>query len=186
MNNNLDIATFGAGCFWCVDAVFQNLKGVHKIEVGYSGGNTKKPTYEEVCSGTTNHAEVTRITFDPEIISFEQLLDVFWHTHDPTTLNCQGTDAGTQYRSVIFYNNDEQRKIAEESKQNMGSSGLWNNPIVTEISPLEEFYKAEDYHKNYYNNNSNQPYCSAVVAPKLKNFFKEFKNLLKDESNADS
>lgn len=166
MNNNLNTAVLSAGCFWCVEAVFQNLKGVHKVEAGYSGGNTKKPTYEEVCSGTTNHAEVTRITFDPKIISFEQLLDVFWRTHVPTTLNRQGADVGTQYRSVIFHNNDEQRKRAEESKQIADSSGLWKNPIVTEISPLEEFYKAEEYHQNYYSNNSNQPYCSAVITPK--------------------
>lgn len=186
MNNNLDSATFGAGCFWCVEAVFQNLKGVHKVEAGYSGGNTKKPTYDDVCTGTTGHAEVTRITFNPKIISFEQLLEVFWRTHDPTTLNRQGADVGTQYRSVISCNNDEQRKLAEESKQSADSSGLWKEPIVTEISPLGEFYKAEEYHQNYYSNNSNQPYCSAVVAPKLKNFFKEFKHLLKNESNTDS
>jgi peptide-methionine (S)-S-oxide reductase len=186
MNNNLDTATFGAGCFWCIEALFQNLKGVHNVEAGYSGGNVKNPTYTDVCTGTTGHAEVTRITFDLEIISFEQLLDVFWRTHDPTTLNRQGADVGTQYRSVIFYNNEEQRKIAGESKQSMGSSGLWKEPIVTEISPLEEFYKAEEYHQNYYSNNSNQRYCLAVKTPKLKKFFKEFKHLLKDGSNADS
>lgn len=183
MNNNLDTAVLGAGCFWCVEAVFQNLKGVHKVEAGYSGSNVNNPTYDDVCTGTTGHAEVTRITFDPTIISFEQLLEVFWRTHDPTTLNKQGADIGTQYRSVIFYNNEEQRKITEESKQSVDSSGLWNDPIVTEISPLEEFYKAEDYHQNYYNNNSNQLYCSAVITPKLKKFFKEFKHLLKDDSN---
>lgn len=185
MNKNLDTATLGAGCFWCVEAVFQNLKGVYKVEAGYSGGNTKNPIYEEVSTGATGHAEVTRITFDPKIISFEQLLEVFWRTHDPTTLNRQGADVGTQYRSVIFYNNEDQRKIAEESKQRTDSSGLWADSIITEIQPLEEFYIAEDYHQNYYNNNSNQPYCSAVIAPKLNKFFKEFKHLLKDESNKD-
>jgi len=186
VNNNLDTATFGAGCFWCVEAIFQNLKGVHRIEAGYSGGNVENPTYDDVCTGTTGHAEVTRITFDPEIIFFKQLLEVFWLIHDPTTLNRQGTDVGTQYRSVIFCNNDEQRKLAEKSKQSVDSSGLWNDPVVTEICPLEEFYVAEDYHQNYYYNNSNQPYCSAVIIPKLKKFFKEFKHLLKDDSNADS
>jgi peptide-methionine (S)-S-oxide reductase len=186
MNDNLDTAVLGAGCFWCIEALFQNLKGVHNVEAGYSGSKVKNPTYDDVCTGTTGHTEVTRITFDSEIISFEQLLDVFWRTHDPTTLNRQGADVGTQYRSVIFYNNEEQRKIAEESKQSVGSSGLWKELIVTEIIPLEEFYKAENYHQNYYNNNSNQPYCSAVITPKLKKFLKEFKYLLKDGSNADS
>ena len=179
MNSNLDTAVLGAGCFWCVEAVFQNLKGVYTVEAGYTGGHTKNPTYEEICTGTTNHAEVAHITFDSGVISYEQLLEVFWHTHDPTTLNHQGADVGTQYRSVIFYNNEDQRKIAEESKQNADSSVLWGNPIVTEISPLEEFYIAEDYHQNYYNNNQNKLYCSAVIAPKLKKFFREFKHLLK-------
>lgn len=179
MNKDLDTAVLGAGCFWCVEAVFQSLKGVHEVEAGYSGGNTKNPTYEEVCTGTTNHAEVTRIIFDPGVISYEQLLEVFWLTHDPTTPNRQGADFGTQYRSVIFYNNEEQRKTAEESMQKTDSSGLWGNPIVTQISPLKEFYIAEDYHQDHYNSNPNKPYCSAVIAPKLKKFFKEFKHLLK-------
>jgi len=186
MSKNLDTATFGAGCFWCVEAVFQNLRGVHKVEAGYSGGKVENPSYDDVCSGTTGHAEVTRITFDPKIISFEQLLEVFWRTHNPTTLNKQGADVGTQYRSVIFYHNDEQRKNAEESKLRIDSSGLWGDSIVTEISPLKDFYAAEDYHQNYYNNNPNQPYCSAVIAPKLKKFFKEFKHLLKDEGDSDN
>lgn len=186
MNKNLDTATLGAGCFWCVEAIFQDLKGVHKVESGYSGGHVKNPTYEEVCTGTTGHAEVTRIIFDPEIISFEQLLEVFWHSHDPTTLNRQGADIGTQYRSVIFYNNEQQKEIAETSKQKTDSSGLWNAPIVTEINPIKEYYEAEDYHQNYYNNNSNQPYCSAVIAPKLQKFFKEFGYLLKEKDETDN
>ncbi len=185
MNRNLDTAILGAGCFWCVEAVFQNLKGVQKVESGYTGGHVKNPTYEEVCTGTTGHAEVARIIFYPEIITFAQLLKVFWHTHDPTTLNRQGADVGTQYRSVIFYHNDEQRKTAEESKQRTDSSGLWADPIITEISPLGEFYLAEDYHQNYYDNNPNQPYCSMVIASKLQKFFKEFGYLLKVKGKND-
>ena len=186
MNKYLDTATLGAGCFWCVEAIFQNLKGVHKVESGYTGGHVENPTYEEICTGTTGHAEVTRITFDPEIISYEQLLDVFWHTHDPTTLNKQGADVGTQYRSVIFYHNEKQKEIAETSKEKTDSSELWNAPIVTEIISLKKYYAAEDYHQNYYNNNTNQPYCSAVIAPKLQKFFKEFGFLLKDNSKTDN
>lgn len=181
MNKKYETATFGAGCYWCVEAIFQNLKGVVKVEPGFSGGTVKNPAYEEVCTGTTGHAEVAQITFDPKIISYSQLLDVFWHTHDPTTLNRQGEDIGTQYRSVIFYHNDEQKRIAEESKKKTDSSGLWDAPIVTEIVPFTEFYPAPDYHQNYYNNNSNKPYCSLVIAPKLKKFLKEYKNLLKEE-----
>ena len=186
MNKNLDTATLGAGCFWCVEAIFQDLKGVHKVESGYSGGHVENPAYEEVCTGTTGHAEVTRITFDPEIISYEQLLEVFWHTHDPTTLNKQGADVGTQYRSVIFYHNEKQKEIAETSKEKTDSTGLWNAPIVTEIISLKEYYAAEDYHQNYYNNNTNQPYCSAVIAPKLQKFFKKFGFLLKDNGKTDN
>lgn len=176
----LDTATFAAGCFWCVEAIFQNLKGVEKIESGYSGGQTKNPSYEQVCTGSTGHAEAVNIYFNPKEISYEQLLEVFWHSHDPTTLNRQGADAGTQYRSAVFYHNDEQKKTAEDSKKKTDASGLWSDPIVTEITPFTNFYKAEDYHQEYYNNNSNKPYCSMVIAPKLNKFFKEFKNLLKD------
>lgn len=181
MNKKYETATLGAGCFWCVEAIFQNLKGVVKVESGYSGGTVKNPSYEDVCTGTTGHAEVAQITFDPEVISYDKLLEVFWHAHDPTTLNRQGGDAGTQYRSVIFYNSDEQKRIAEESKKKTDSSGLWDSPIVTEIIPFTEFYKAEDYHQNYYNNHSNKPYCSIVIAPKLNKLFNEYKDLLKDE-----
>lgn len=177
----LDTATFGAGCFWCVEAVFQRLKGVYSIESGYAGGHVKKPTYEQVCSGTTGHAEVAQITFAPSVISYEELLDVFWRTHDPTTLNRQGNDAGTQYRSVIFYHSDTQKSIAEKSKKEIEASGLWKDPIVTEISPLMAFYKAENYHQNYYNTHPYQPYCTFVIDPKIKKFKQLFKDRVKEE-----
>ena len=180
MDKKLDTATFGAGCFWCVEAVFQNIKGVEKVESGYTGGTVDNPTYEQVCTGRTGHAEVARLYFDPEVVSYEQLLEVLWHSHNPTTLNSQGADHGTQYRSAIFYNNDEQKRIAEESKKKTDASGLWDDPIVTEITPLGKYYPAEDYHQNYYNNNSNKPYCSVVIAPKLAKLKKDFPNLLKD------
>ncbi|RMH71940.1 MAG: peptide-methionine (S)-S-oxide reductase [Gemmatimonadetes bacterium] len=175
-----EIATLGAGCFWCVEAVFQRLEGVQKVVSGYSGGHVKNPTYRAVCSGTTGHAEVVQITFDPAIISFEQILDVFWKTHDPTTLNRQGNDVGTQYRSVIFYHNETQKAIAEASKAKMESSGYYVSPIVTEITPFEAFYEAEDYHQNYYNLNGNQPYCRIVIDPKVKKLEDQFQELLKD------
>lgn len=177
----LEKATFGGGCFWCVEALFQNLRGVQQVASGYSGGHTENPTYEEVCSGTTGHAEVIQITFDPREISYEQLLEVFWNTHDPTTLNRQGADVGTQYRSVIFYHNQEQRRTAEASGNKLSESGVFNDPIVTEISPYKEFYRAETYHQNYYRNNPGQMYCAATITPKLKKFFKEFSRLLKEE-----
>jgi peptide-methionine (S)-S-oxide reductase len=178
--NPLEKATFGGGCFWCVEAVFQRLKGVYHVESGYAGGLRANPTYEQVYSGATGHAEVIQVSFDPQEISYDQLLEVFWHTHDPTTLNRQGADRGTQYRSVIFYHNDEQRRQAEASKKKTDASGLWNDPIVTEISPLAVFYKAEDYHQNYYNENSGQMYCSLVIAPKLQKLYQEFGDLLKE------
>lgn len=179
MDKQLDTATFGAGCFWCVEAVFQNIKGVYEVESGYTGGSTENPTYEQVSSGRTGHAEVTRITFNPDEVSFEQLLEVLWHSHDPTTLNRQGADEGTQYRSAIFYHNEEQKKTAEASKKKTDESGLWGNPIVTEITPLKDYYKAENYHQNYYNNNKNKPYCSVVIAPKLSKLYKDFPDLIK-------
>ena len=177
---NLDTATFGAGCFWCVEAVFQQMKGVHKVESGYAGGFIKNPTYKEVCSGQTGHAEVARIWFDSSIISYETLLEIFWHSHDPTTLNRQGGDEGTQYRSVIYYHNDAQKLLAEASKSATDTSGLWPNPIVTEITAVPTYYPAENYHQNYLNNNPNQPYCSAVVGPKVQKVRKQFKHLLKE------
>src|SRR4030095_13620185 len=176
----LEKATLGAGCFWCVEAIFQDVKGVEKVESGYSGGTTADPTYEQVCSGMTGHAEVAQITFDPSVITYEQLLTVFFHVHDPTTMNRQGNDKGTQYRSAIFYHNDEQKKTAEKVKEDISKSGLWDDQIVTEITPFDKFYKAEDYHQNYYNENPNQSYCSYVIAPKVKKFYKEFGYLLKD------
>ncbi len=177
---NKEEVTLGAGCFWCVEAIFQRVKGVLHVEAGYSGGTVENPTYEQVCTGNTGHAEVIRLEFDPTIVSFETILEVFWHTHDPTTLNRQGADVGTQYRSVIFYHDDKQKKIAEESKQRTQASGLWDDPIVTEISPLINYYKAENYHQNYFNNNPNAGYCSIVIAPKIAKFKKDFPHLLKE------
>ncbi len=177
---NKEEVTLGAGCFWCVEAIFQRVKGVLHVEAGYSGGTVENPTYEQVCTGNTGHAEVIRLEFDPTIVSFETILEVFWHTHDPKTLNRQGADVGTQYRSVIFYHDDKQKKIAEESKQRTQASGLWDDPIVTEISPLINYYKAENYHQNYFNNNPNAGYCSIVIAPKIAKFKKDFPHLLKE------
>jgi peptide-methionine (S)-S-oxide reductase len=183
MNKNadksLEIATFGAGCFWCTEAVYERLNGVEKVISGYSGGHVKNPSYKEVCTGTTGHAEVTQIYFHPEIISYEELLDVFWQTHDPTTLNRQGNDTGTQYRSVIFYHNEKQQKAAEESKSNIDRSGIFKDRVVTEISPLINFYEAEDYHQDYFANNPGQPYCSFVIAPKIKKFTAKYQEKLK-------
>lgn len=176
---NMDTATFGAGCFWCVEAIFQQLKGVKKVESGYTGGKIKNPTYKEVCSGRTGHAEVINIIYDPSEISFDELLEVFWKTHDPTTLNKQGADEGTQYRSAIFYHNQEQKEKAEKYKKELDASGAWDKPIVTEIAPATEFYKAEDYHQNYYNQNGDQPYCRYVIHPKMEKFQKVFKDKLK-------
>lgn len=172
-------ATFGAGCFWCVEAVFEGLKGVVSVESGYSGGHVKRPAYEQVVKGTTGHAEVTRIVFDSDVITFEDLLRVFWHTHDPTTPNRQGNDVGPQYRSAVFYHNDRQKAAAERVMQEIADSGLWDDPIVTEISPLVNYYKAEDYHQDFYENNPNYPYCTFVIAPKLAKFRKDFPHLLK-------
>jgi peptide-methionine (S)-S-oxide reductase len=179
MSDKLETATLGGGCFWCVEAVYQELKGVEQIVSGYAGGTVENPTYKQVCTGNTGHAEVAQITYDPEIISYEDVLYVFWRTHDPTTLNRQGADVGTQYRSVILYHDEEQKTIAERSKSETDASGLWPNPIVTEIAPLGKFYPAEDYHQNYYRNNPSQPYCIAVIDPKIKKFRKEFEEKLK-------
>jgi peptide-methionine (S)-S-oxide reductase len=178
-NADLEIATFGAGCFWCTEAVYERLNGVEKVISGYSGGHVKNPSYKEVCTGTTGHAEVTQIYFNPEIISYEELLDVFWQTHDPTTLDRQGNDIGTQYRSVIFYSNEKQKKTAEESKRNIDMSGTFKDRVVTEISPLINFYEAEGYHQDYFKNNPNQPYCSVVIAPKIKKFTAKYQDKLR-------
>jgi len=177
--SGLEKATFGSGCFWCTEAIFENLNGVTSVVSGYAGGTVENPTYEAVCSGTTGHAEVTQITYDPSIISYDELLEVFWKTHDPTTLNRQGNDVGTQYRSVIFYHNEKQKELAEKYKEELDKSGAWDNPIVTEISPLTKFYSAEGYHQDYYKNNPNQGYCAFVIAPKVEKFEKVFKNKLK-------
>lgn len=172
-------ATFGSGCFWCTEAIFQNVDGILKVESGYSGGKVKNPTYKEVCSGLTGHAEVIQLTYDPGKISYDELLEIFWQTHDPTTLNQQGADVGTQYRSVIFYHNDDQKKKAEFYKQRLEQAHAFDKPIVTEISPAVAFYKAEDYHQNYYKLNSNAPYCTFVIRPKLEKFKKAFGEKLK-------
>lgn len=171
----MNLTTLGSGCFWCTEAVYQQLKGVETAVSGYSGGQLENPTYEQVTTGKTGHAEVCQIQFDSEQISFEDMLEVFFSTHDPTTLNRQGDDVGTQYRSVIFYHSEVQREIAERVKKDLDVAGTWKNPIVTEIVPYEKFYLAEDYHQNYFRNNPNQGYCQLVIAPKLKKFEKVFK-----------
>ena len=179
MSENLQTATFGAGCFWCVEAVFQRIDGVESVISGYTGGEVANPSYEAVCSGTTGHAEVAQVKYNPEKVSFEELLQVFWGTHDPTTLNRQGADVGTQYRSAIFYHNDEQKELAEMWKEKLNSNGVFDKPIVTEITKIGDFYTAENYHQNYYDNNSNQPYCMMVIGPKLDKLEKAFKDKLK-------
>lgn len=176
---NLEIATFGSGCFWCTEAIFLQVDGITKVESGYSGGKVKNPTYKEVCSGLTGHAEVIQVHYDPKIISYEELLEIFWKTHDPTTLNRQGADEGTQYRSVIFYHNEKQKELAEFYKKKLDDGKVFSAPIVTEISPYTTFYKAEDYHQNYYALNSSAPYCSYVITPKLDKFKKVFKDKIK-------
>lgn len=175
-----EVATFGAGCFWCVEAIFQRIIGVTHVESGYAGGHVINPTYQQVITGRTGHAEVIRLHFDPSIVSYETLLEVFWHTHDPTTLNRQGNDVGTQYRSAIFYHSEAQRLVAESSKNRTDRSGLWKDPIVTEIKPVINYSVAEDYHQNYFNNNPDAGYCSIVIAPKVRKFMREFAHLLRE------
>lgn len=169
-NKNLEKVTFGAGCFWCTEAVFARVNGVSKAVSGYSGGTEDNPSYEMISTGKTRYAEVTQITYDPEVVSFQTLLKVFWETHDPTTLNRQGADVGPQYRSVIFYHSEEQRKIAEELKSDLTEAKVWNDPIVTEINPFTNFYEAESYHQDFYENNPNYGYCRVVITPKIKKF----------------
>ena len=179
-NNGLpDTATFGAGCFWCVEAVFQEMKGVIKVTSGYSGGEVKNPSYKEVCTGLTGHAEVCQIVYNPNEVSFKELLEAFWQTHDPTTINRQGNDAGTQYRSVIFYHNEAQKQLAEKYKAELDKSGAFAKPIVTAIDPFTKFYPAEDYHQNYYNQNGDAPYCQYIIQPKVEKFKKVFHDKLK-------
>lgn len=177
-NAKLDTATFGEGCFWCTEAFFQRLKGVKKVISGYGGGFVENPTYEQVCDKNTGHIELARIVFDPAIITYDELLEVFWKTHDPTTWDQQGNDIGPQYRSAIYYHNAEQKEKAEKYKAALDKSGAWSNPIVTIIEPFKNFYPAENYHQNYYNNNKNQGYCRFVIAPKLEKFEKVFKDKL--------
>lgn len=177
--NNIDTATFGAGCFWCVEAVFQRMDGVIKVKSGYTGGAIKNPTYKEVCSGLTGHAEVCEILYDKTKVSFDELLEVFWKTHDPTTPNQQGNDHGTQYRSAVFYHNDEQKQLAEKYKKELNASNAYPKPVVTEITPATTFYEAENYHQDYFNANGSQPYCKFVIQPKVDKFEKIFKDKVK-------
>jgi peptide-methionine (S)-S-oxide reductase len=175
----METATFGSGCFWCSEAVFSELQGVVKVEPGYAGGSTPNPSYEQVCTDTTGHAEVARVTFDPSAITYRELLEVFFSTHDPTTLNRQGADEGTQYRSVIFYGDEEQKRQAEGIIRELATERVFRNPIVTEVVPLDTFYPAEDYHREYYKRNPTKPYCQVVIAPKLSKFRAHFQTKLK-------
>ncbi len=175
-----EIATFGSGCFWCTEAIFNGLQGVYSVVSGYSGGSLPNPSYQAVCSGKTGHAEVCQITYNPQIISYDNLLEIFWKTHNPTTLNQQGNDIGTQYRSVIFYHNEEQKKVAEHYKDKLNISGAWDKPVLTEITKFIIFYEAEEYHQRYFEKNPNQGYCSFIIAPKVEKFRKVFKDKLKN------
>ena len=179
MSNSAEVATLAGGCFWCLEAVYDQLKGVQEVESGYSGGKVTNPTYQQVCNGTTGHAEVVQLTFDPQVVSFEDILDVFFTIHDPTTLNRQGNDVGTQYRSAIFYHSPEQKVTAEKVIAKLNAEHLWNAPIVTEVAPFDKFYRAEDYHQEYFEHNGNQPYCRVVVAPKVAKFRKHYMDKLK-------
>jgi peptide-methionine (S)-S-oxide reductase len=179
MTPNIQTATFGSGCFWCTEAVFLDVKGVTEVASGYMGGKIKNPTYEAVCTGTTGHAEVIQLKYDASQVSYEDLLEIFWNTHDPTTLNRQGADVGTQYRSVVFFHSDEQKTTAEAYKKQLTTSGVFKNSIVTEITAASEFYKAENYHQNYYSLNTNQGYCQYVIRPKVEKFRKQFADKLK-------
>ena len=174
-----EVATLAGGCFWCLEAVYSELNGVSKVESGYSGGEVANPSYEEVCSDETGHAEAVQVTFDPKIITYREILQVFFSIHDPTTLNRQGTDVGTQYRSAIFYNSEEQKKIAQEVMTEIDKTKIWGDPVVTQLVPLEKFYKAEGHHQNYFKNNPSQPYCQVVIAPKVAKFRKSYFDRLK-------
>lgn len=176
---DLEFATLGGGCFWCTEAVFSDLRGITEVESGYSGGTVPKPSYEDVCTGDTGHAEVVQIVFDPRIISFKEILEVFFSIHDPTTLNRQGADVGTQYRSVVLYRNADQKKNVEDVIKQIDASKIWGRPIVTQVVPFEAFYKAEDYHQEYFKNNPGQPYCQVVIAPKVAKFRKHYLDKLR-------
>jgi peptide-methionine (S)-S-oxide reductase len=177
-SNNLETATLGGGCFWCIEPLFQDLQGVISVESGYTGGHIKNPSYREICTGTTGHAEVIRIVFDPAVISYHDILEIFFTFHDPTTLNRQGADSGTQYRSVIYYHSDAQKATAEEVMRTTAKE-IWDDPIVTELSPAQTYYKAEQYHQNYYKDNPNQPYCAFVISPKIKKFRAKYQDKLR-------
>jgi peptide-methionine (S)-S-oxide reductase len=174
-----EVATLAGGCFWCLEAVYDELRGVQSVESGYAGGTVENPTYRQVVTGTTGHAEVVRVTFDPEVVSFREILEVFFTIHDPTTLNRQGADVGPQYRSAIFYHDEEQRRVAEEVISDLETEGVWDDPIVTEVTPFDTFYMAEDYHQEYYRNNAYQPYCQVVISPKVAKFRKQYLERLK-------
>jgi peptide-methionine (S)-S-oxide reductase len=178
--SNLQVTTLGGGCFWCTEAAFDELKGILKVESGYSGGHVKNPSYSDVCSGDTGHAEVVQVTFNPKDISFKEILQIFFTIHDPTTLNRQGADEGTQYRSVILYHNPEQKSIAEETIKELEAAKLWRNHVVTEVAPFEEFFKAEDYHQEYFRRNSRAPYCQAVISPKIMKLREHYRERLKN------
>lgn len=180
-DTNLQTATFAGGCFWCTEAIFKRLKGVTSVIPGYSGGTKENPSYQQVSSGATGHAEAVQIEFDSSIISYEKLLNIFWHTHNPTTLNQQGADIGTQYRSMILFHNEMQKSLAEKSKKELEESGVYKDPIVTTIEPFEAFYSAEDYHKDYYDNNKSAPYCTFVIDPKLQKLLKEYSSDIKEQ-----
>jgi peptide-methionine (S)-S-oxide reductase len=177
--SNNDVATLGGGCFWCTEAIFDQLRGIEKVESGYSGGSVPNPSYEDVCTGTTGHAESIQITFNPKQASFKEILQIFFTTHDPTTLNRQGHDVGTQYRSVIFYHNPEQEAVAKEVIKETNAAKIWKNPIVTQVVPFKTFYKAEDYHQEYFKNNERQPYCQVVIAPKVAKLREHYREKLK-------
>ncbi len=179
MQNKTEIATLGGGCFWCIEAIYERVRGVIKVTSGYSGGHVENPTYEQVSTGTTGHAESVQIEFDPTVISYNEILDIFWQIHDPTQLNRQGNDIGPQYRSVIFYHDERQKEIALKSKAELEKENIFDKPIVTEITAFKRFYPAESYHKNYYDRNSDEPYCQLVITPKLQKFKKHFSEYLK-------
>jgi peptide-methionine (S)-S-oxide reductase len=181
MNNDSETATLANGCFWCSEAIFKRLKGVKSVTPGYAGGTIKNPSYDQVCNGTTGHAESIQIVFDPSVIDFDKILNIFWHTHNPTTLNRQGNDVGTQYRSAIFYHNEKQREIAEKSKKDLEKERIYKDSIVTEVIPFRNFYTAENYHKDYYDNNKQAAYCNFVIDPKIRKLLKEYENDIKAE-----
>lgn len=181
MDNDSETATLANGCFWCSEAIFKRLKGVKSVTPGYSGGTIKNPSYDQVCNGTTGHAESIQIVFDPSVIDFDKILNIFWHTHNPTTLNRQGNDVGTQYRSAIFYHNEKQREIAEKSKKDLERERIYKDSIVTEITPFKNFYTAENYHKDYYDKNKQAAYCNFVIDPKIHKLLKEYENDIKAE-----